>query len=226
VKHTVKRREAQRYLFGRTSAPLWHSISSANVHVVAAEQRTFFVHCDAFLNNSILTVVPVYSALIVMSTDSPEEPVMSKPVFFGGALAIVSGGMFYGFNKVMKEQKITLNMKSHSAPTAVAAKAFLAATLLCFGSVVGGTSIFVAVTGITSFTQFGKSTEKLFARYIENPLTEEAKNDQKNTAGMSCDEEMEYVNKRYFTGLYEDDSEDESETETEIVTDKVEETKP
>ena len=157
-----------------------------------------------------------------MSTESPEEPVMSKPVFFGGALAIVSGGMFYGFNKVMKEQKITLTLKSHSAPTAIAAKAFLAATLLCFGSVVGGTSIFVAVTGITNFAQFGKSTEKLFAKYIENPLTEEAKNDRKNTAGMSCDEEMEYVNKRYFTGLYEDDSEDEQET----VTDTGAETKP
>lgn len=157
-----------------------------------------------------------------MSTEPPEVPMMSKPMFFGGALACVSGGMLYGFNKVMKEQKITLSLKAHAAPTAVAAKAFLAATLLCFGTVVGGTSIFVAATGITSFAQFGKSTQNLFAKYIENPLTEEAKSDLKNTAGMDCDEEMEYVNKRYFTGLYEDDTEDESEA----VAAPVEVTKP
>ena len=215
-------------LRGIPSIPQWRSISTSNVHAVTAELTAFFIHFDAFLNHFDLDrhLSPCTLPFFVMSAESPEEPVMSKPVFFGGALAIVSGGMFYGFNKVMREQKITLTLKSHSAPTAVAAKAFLAATLLCFGSVVGGTSIFVAVTGITTFAQFGKSTEKLLARYIENPLTEEAKNDKMNTVGMSCDEEMEYVNKRYFTGLYEDDSEDESESETESVTEKVVETKP
>ena len=146
-----------------------------------------------------------------MSTEPPEEPMMSKPMFFGGALACLSGGMFYGFNKVMREQKITLSMRTHAAPTAVAAKAFLAATLLCFGTVVGGTSVFVAATGITSVAQFAKSTQSLFSKFIENPLAEETKNDLKNTAEMDFDEEIEYVNKRYFTGLYEDDPDDETE---------------
>ena len=148
-----------------------------------------------------------------MSTEPPEEPMMSKPMFFGGALACVSGGMFYGYNKVMREQKIALSMsmRAHAAPAAVAAKAFLAATLLCFGTFVGGTSLFVAATGITSAAQFAKSTQNLFSKYIENPLAEETQNDLKNTAEMDFDEEMEYVNKRYFTGLYEDDPEDEIE---------------
>lgn len=146
-----------------------------------------------------------------MSVEPPEEPILSKPMFFGGALACLSGGMFYGFNKVMREQKVILSVKSHAVPTAVAAKAFLAATLLCFGTVVGGTSIFVAATGITSIAQFGESTRKLFKNYIDIPLTEEEQSDLVNTTGMDFEEEIGYVIKRHFTGLYEDDTEDESE---------------
>ena len=147
--------------------------------------------------------------LLVQMSSTDEEPIMSKPVFFGGALACLSGGMLYGFNKVMKEQKVHLNFRSHAAPTAIAGKAFAAATLLCFGTVIGVTSLFVATTGITSFAQFGKSTQFLFAKVVVSPsLSVEATDDQKNTAGMDCDEEVEYVTKRYFTGLYEDDPAD------------------
>lgn len=163
---------------------------------------------------------------IVMSTESPKEPLMSKSVFFGGALAVVSSGMFYGFNKVIREQKVNLTLKSHAAPTMIAAQALLAGTLLCFGTFVGATSIFVAVSGITTVAQFGKSTEKLLATYINTPLTEEAITDQKNIVGMSFDEEIAYISKRHFFGIYEDDSDETSGSEADIVTDKVEETKP
>lgn len=137
---------------------------------------------------------------------------MSKPMFFGAALACLSGGMLYGFKRVMREQKVTLSLKSHAAPTAIAGKALAAATLLCFGTVIGGVSLFVAVTGITSAAQFGKSTQFLFAKYVESPsLSEEALNDQATTSSMGPEEELAYVAKRYFSGIYEDTPEDAAE---------------
>ena len=137
---------------------------------------------------------------------------MSKPMFFGAALACLSGGMFYGFNRVLREQKVTLSLKSHAAPTAIAGKALAAATLLCFGTVFGGVSFFVAVTGITSASQFGKSTQSLFSKYVESPsLSEEALNDQATTSTMGPEEELDYVTKRYFSGIYEDTPEDAAE---------------
>ena len=139
--------------------------------------------------------------------ESKEEPIISKRLWAGCALGSLSGGMFYGFNRVMKEQKVHLTMRAHAAPTALAGKAFAAATLLCFGTLIGCTSVFVAVTGITSASQFGKATQDFFSKFVESPsLSVEATDDRKNTQGMDASEEMNYVQKRYFTGLYVDDT--------------------
>lgn len=138
-----------------------------------------------------------------MSSD--DEPIMSKPLFFGGALACISGGMFYGFNRVLREQKVTLSLKSHAGPTATAGKALFLATLLCFGTFGAASSIFVATTGIASPSQFGHSSRKFFAQYVKQPLSDEEKDVVKNIAGLDEVEEIDYVMERFFTYFETDD---------------------
>ena len=138
-----------------------------------------------------------------MSSD--DEPIMSKPIFFGGALACISGGMFYGFKRVLREQKVTLSLKSHAGPTATAGKALFLATILCFGTFGAASSIFVATTGITSPSQFGKSSRNFFAQYIKTPLSEEEEDVVKNLSGLGEVEEIDYVMERFFTYFDTDD---------------------
>ena len=141
---------------------------------------------------------------LVMSSD--DEPIMSKPIFFGTALACISGGMLIGFTRVLREQKVTLSLKSHGGPTATAGKALFLGTLLCFGTFAAASSIFVATTGITTTAQFGKSSRNYFSQF-KTPLSDEEKDVDAKIVGLDELEEVDFIMDRFFSQFDTDEKE-------------------
>lgn len=137
---------------------------------------------------------------------SGDGPIMSKPIFFGTALACISGGMLIGFNRVLREQKVTLSLKSHAGPTATAGKALFLGTLLCFGTFAAASTIFVATTGITTTAQFGKSSRNYFAQF-KTKLTDEEKDVDEKILGLSELEEVDFIMDRFFSQFDNDGKE-------------------
>jgi hypothetical protein len=127
------------------------------------------------------------------------EPIISKTVFFGVSLAAVSAGMLYGVKRVLKEEKITLNMKQHGSAVGSAGLALLGGTLLCCGTFLGGASLFVAGTGITSFKEFGIASRRVTTKYdIKHPPNELSIRDREAVKGMTSSEEWDYLTKGFF----------------------------
>jgi hypothetical protein len=147
------------------------------------------------------------------SSSAAPDPFISKTWFFGGSFAIISVGMLVGVHRVLSQEQIKLDLRSHKAPFAVASQALVGGTLLCFGSFIGCTSLFMIATGITSFSEFGDVMRTSFSKVESLQTTSEVVIREQNTIrGMSETEELDYVNRKYFSG--EPRVEDSSATST------------
>ena len=128
------------------------------------------------------------------------SPFIDTTTFFWGSFASVSIGMFYGVHRALSREKFQINLRNHRAPVAIASKALIGGTLLCFGTFAGVMSIFIATTGITSIPQFGKAVRSAFTRIDHlQPVSEAAVRDSERIKGMSENQELDYFTKEYFS---------------------------
>jgi hypothetical protein len=131
-----------------------------------------------------------------------ESPFVDKGAFLGYSLAIIGGGMLMGVYRGLQQEKVHFNLKTHGPPMAIASKALVYGTLLCFGTFAGLTATFLATTGITSTTELANSAQRAFSTFDnENYTTEAAKKDREMIKGMTEDEEMEYLQRKYFSDV-------------------------
>ena len=135
------------------------------------------------------------------TTAEAPEPFISKTTFGVGSLITISAGAFLGVHRVLTQENIKLDMRSHRAPFLTATKALAGGTLLCFGTFSLCTSLFVATTGITSFSEFGRVMRASFAKVdglhgaSQAPL---ALRDRQQTQNMSEEDELSYFGREYF----------------------------
>lgn len=135
------------------------------------------------------------------SVSTAPDPFISKTWFFGGSFAIISVGMLVGVHRVLSQEQIKLDIRSHKAPFAVASQALVGGTLLCFGSFIGCTSLFMIATGITSFNEFGEVMRSSFSKVESLQTTSEVVIREKDSIrGMSESQELDYINRKYFSG--------------------------
>jgi hypothetical protein len=146
-------------------------------------------------DSSKLSKMDSDSKLGNMVSDNP--PLMSKTMFFGGSLASVSGGMFYGYYRTISEEKTNLGFKVPRGTASSAGKAFIAGTFLACGAFIAGASLFVATTGITTSKEFEVSSKKLF-RPFARPPSKRTILDELNTKGMTEDEKYDYYYETYI----------------------------
>lgn len=99
-----------------------------------------------------------------METDSnsPEEdPVPVSTVLVSG-LGFLGLGMLGGVYRVFHNEKVKFDSKTHGPPMRVASRALLYGTLLCLGTFGVAGSIFVNVSGVKTFRQFGRLVKTTF----------------------------------------------------------------
>jgi hypothetical protein len=136
----------------------------------------------------------------MQETKRPNDPFLDKSIFFGGSFAAVGLGMLIGFQRVASKENFKLNIKAHTVPFAVATKALVAGTLLCFGTFGVVTATFITATGITSLSEFSISARKAFSGFDLQKKSPSALEDEMNTKGMNENQELDYVSKKYFSG--------------------------
>ena len=85
---------------------------------------------------------------------SPFFELPSKTVFFGASFGAFAAGALGGVYFMARKEHFRLSLREHRTPFAVASRALLLGTALCFGSFAAGTAVLVGATGITSFAQF------------------------------------------------------------------------
>ena len=153
------------------------------------------------MSSSSSSAIPASSSAAATATSNAPEPFISKTVFGVGSMFTISAGAFIGVHRVLNQENIKLDVRSHRAPFLTATKALAGGTLLCFGTFSLCTSLFVATTGITSFSEFGRVMRSSFAKVdslhgaSQAPL---AVRDRQHTQHMSEDEELSYFGREYF----------------------------
>jgi amino acid transporter len=85
---------------------------------------------------------------------SPFFELPSKTVFFGASFGAFAAGALGGVYFMARKEHFRLSLREHRTPFAVASRALLLGTALCFGSFAAGTAVIVGAMGITSFAQF------------------------------------------------------------------------
>jgi hypothetical protein len=129
------------------------------------------------------------------STKGPEKPSLFEvSVISGGALSAgFLGGVWYQF----KKSKFKFNLQEHHSELKFAGTAFLAGTVLCFGTFGVLTSAFMYTTGVSSFLEFSYFMKTNFqGRKIDGP-SEEMKKETKIFEGMSREQEWEHWSNKF-----------------------------
>lgn len=94
---------------------------------------------------------------------SPFWQLPSQGTFFLGSFTVFAGGALAGAWHILRKEQFRFDLRQHRTPFAVASKALLLGTMLCFGSFAAGTAAFMASTGISTFPEFGRVLTKKFA---------------------------------------------------------------
>ena len=130
---------------------------------------------------------------------SPFYEIPSKTTFFSVAFSMFGAGVLGGVYHTMRRESFKFDRRMHGTPFAVASKALLLGTALCFGSFAAGTAVLVTTTGITSFEEFGATlSKKLGTVEVLQPRDPEVVADLKAVRGMSEEVEMEHWWQRFF----------------------------
>jgi len=140
-----------------------------------------------------------------VGVQSPFWEMPGTSSFFVGAFTVFGGGMLYGVHRVLKKEQFKLNLKMHRTPFAVASKALLWGTALCFGTFSAGTAVFISASGISSFREFQDSGTKYLAQFDSLATKDEAVlKDLANMKKLSVNEELDLWDK-FFTLPRDDD---------------------
>lgn len=130
---------------------------------------------------------------------SPFWQLPSQGTFFLGSFTVFAGGALAGAWHILRKEQFRFDLRQHRTPFAVASKALLLGTMLCFGSFAAGTAAFMATTGITSFPELGRVLTRKFASVEALKTTDTAVlADLEKMRRLSEQEEMALWEK-YFT---------------------------
>ncbi len=118
-------------------------------------------------------------------------------VFLAGSCFIFGAGCLVGVKSVLKREGVKLDLRgAHKTPFAVASRALMWGTALCFGTFFAGTGIFVASTGIKTLPELHTEAVKVLSQYDFLQIQDESvKEDIRRINAMKEQEQAEYWNK-------------------------------
>ena len=132
-----------------------------------------------------------------------EAPTIDRTrLFLTGSFGIFGAGCLIGVRSVLRREGVKLDIRgAHRTPFAVASRALMWGTALCFGTFFAGSSVFIASTGIKTLPELHSHAVKLLSHYDFLQIQDESvKEDIKRINAMKESEQAEYWNKFFTIG--------------------------